>query len=133
MTPAPCIGGRAWPSFAPHGGKDWEKALCVWLNTTLGLIGRWWVSNRQQQGRASLTLTTTGTIPAPDLRTIDADRIKKLADTFDTFAARRMLPANEARHDTARQELDKGALCDALELPEEILDSLAVRREQWCA
>ena len=133
MTPEPCIGGRAWPSFDPHNGEAWEKALCVWLNTTLGLIGRWWVSNRQQQGRANLTITTIGTIPVVDLRTLDTDRIETLAATFDTFAGRRMLPANEARHDAARQELDKAVLCDALELPEDILEPLGVLRQQWCA
>lgn len=75
LTPNAALGGRAWPAFQPCPGaadlrETWEKALCVWLNSTLGLIGRWYVSNRQQQGRASLSVTAIGMIPVPDLRRI---------------------------------------------------------------
>ena len=131
-TPEPCIGGRAWPSFAPTAGETWENALCVWLNTTLGLIGRWWVSNRQQQGRANLTVTTVGSIPVPDLHSLDPARIERLASAFDDLETTPMLPANEAYHDQTRQELDHTALCGALGLPEDILEPLAVLRRQWC-
>ena len=59
LTPTRALGGRAWPSFqpTPEGSNDpnaWEEALAIWLNTTLGVAGRWWVSNRQQRGRANL-------------------------------------------------------------------------------
>ena len=42
MTPTSALGGRAWPSFAPDPARagqleSWEKALCVWLNSTMGL------------------------------------------------------------------------------------------------
>ena len=55
LTPAPALGGRAWPSFAVHppqiaDADSWEKALCVWMNTSIGLLGRWWVSHAPTVG-----------------------------------------------------------------------------------
>ena len=122
MTPTPTIGGRAWPSFRPipDGGGDgeiWEKALGVWLNSTLGLLGRWWVSNRQQMGRANLTVTTMGSIPVLDIRALAAEQQQALAEVFDEFEHRPMLPANEAYQDEARQELDEAMLCRVLGPP----------------
>lgn len=138
LTPVPAIGGRAWPSFRPipDSGGDaeiWEKVLCVWLNSTPGLLGRWWVSNRQQNGRANLTVTTMRSIPVLDLRTLTIGQRQALAEVFDEFASRPMLPANEAYRDEARQELDERVLCGVLGLPITILDPLTTLRLQWCA
>ncbi|MCY3786573.1 MAG: hypothetical protein OXG47_07590 [bacterium] len=138
LTPRPAIGGRAWPSFSPTPSAQeragiWEKALAVWLNTTPGLLARWWVSNRQQSGRACLTVTTLGSIPALDLRVVPVEAVTALAATFDRFAGRDLLPANEAYRDPLRCELDEAVLCGVLGLPESILEPLATLREQWCA
>ena len=138
LTPTPVIGGRAWPSFSPTPDdeadvEEWEKALCVWLNSTLGLLGRWYASNRQQKGRANLTVTTMGAIPVLDLRAVAAGQRQALAAVFDEFEERAMLPANEAYRDEVRQALDESVLCGALDFPETILDPLATLRWQWCA
>lgn len=138
MTPVPTLGGRAWPSFAPTPDdslqqESWGKALTVWLNTTPGLIARWWISNRQQLGRAGLTVTTLGSIPTLDLRAVPAETAAALAAIFERFAGRDLLPANEAYRDPVRGELDEAVLCDALGLPESTLEPLATLREQWCA
>ena len=137
LTPTAAIGGRAWPSFAPtptaeEQAGNWEKALAVWLNTTPGLIARWWVSTRQQRGRACLTVTTLGAIPVLNLRILQVDIVASLAGTLDRFAARGLLPANEAYQDPVRRELDEAVLCGVLGLPESILGPLATVREQWC-
>lgn len=132
LTPTRSIGGRAWPSFQPDGGTDWEQALCAWLNSSLGLIARWWVSSRQQGGRANLTVTTIGTIPVPDLRALPTSTVERLASAFENFADTPMLPANEAYRDDARQQLDEAVLCGALGLPASVLGPLGTLRLQWC-
>ena len=138
LTPNDALGGRAWPSsgVTPKDDPDrliWEKALCVWLNTTPGLIGRWWVSGRQQSGRALLSITTIGLIPVPNLSALDPDELNKLAKVFDVHHTKTLLPANEAWHDDNRKELDRAVLCDALGLATSILSPLDTLREQWCA
>ncbi len=137
LTPTPAIGGRAWPSFTPTptitAAGQWEKALALWLNTTLGLVARWWVSSRQHQGRANLTITTIGNIPVLDLRKGAPTEVERLAEAFDCFAAEDLLPANEAFRDDTRMAIDRTVLCDVIGLPESILDPLATLRLQWCA
>ena len=138
ITPVAAIGGRAWPSFLPTPDdsgqtESFEKALCAWLNSTMGLVARWWVSTRQHSGRACLTVTTLGAIPVLDLRELGTGKLIELAETFDGFASADLLPANEAYRDPVRCALDEAVLCGALRLPESILDPLDTLREQWCA
>lgn len=55
FTPRPTIGGRAWLSIKLPS-VELEKALVLWANTSLGLLLRWWHSNKQQSGRGAFTL-----------------------------------------------------------------------------
>lgn len=131
MTSEPVIGGRAWPSFLLDE-RAWEPVIALWLNTTLGLVARWSVSTRQQQGRASLTITTLGKIPVLNPRHLSQEQIDACAVLADGIGDRPMLPANEAYRDGARQELDRALLAGILGLPESIFESLAVLQRQWC-
>ena len=138
LTPAPVIGGRAWPSCKPRPEmtsepESWEKALALWLNTTPGLIARWWVSTRQQRGRANLTVTTIGNIPVLDLRALSGETVNRLAEECDRVETLSLLPANEAYRDPNRKRLDETVLCDVLGLPRSILEPLDTVREAWCA
>ena len=49
------------------------------------------------------------------------------------FKDAKMLPANEAYRDDARQALDRALLVDVLGLSDELLDPLAALRDAWCA
>ena len=71
LTPERSIGGRAWPNFRVDGDARREEALALWANTTLGLIGFWWVAGRQQQGRAILTISELPSLSVLDVRTLD--------------------------------------------------------------
>ena len=57
-----------------------EKVLCVWLNSTLGLMAYWIESNRNQDGRGGITVTAI-----PDLPLLD---VTMLADTQIDAAAK---------------------------------------------
>lgn len=131
MTPGEAIGGRAWPSVA-LASLAHEKAVCAWLNSTLGMIARWYHSGRQQAGRASLGVASLGSIPAIDLSRLPDTDIDRLASVFDAFEHQSLLPASEAFRDDTRAALDRAVLCDALHLPESILGPLETVRLQWC-
>lgn len=137
LTPGLALGGQAWPSFAPDPPEPsdhdlWEKALCVWLNSTLGLVGRWWISSRQQNGRARLSITSFGGIPALDLRKINPSRVSAAAEIFDEFVGREFRPANEAYEDPVRQALDDALATRVLHLPKDALGGIARLRDLWC-
>lgn len=127
-----CIGGRAWPSFRSDS-PSWDVALLLWGNTTLGLLGRWWVSSRQQNGRANLSIGRVGEIPVVDARHLDSAQLAECEELLGRFRSRTFLPANEAYRDESRQELDRAMLCDVLGLPDAVLAPLDTLRYQWCS
>ena len=131
LTPKKCVGGRAWPSFLA-AAQAWEIPIVLWLNTTLGLMGRWWVGSRQQEGRSLLSVGRIEEIPVLDCRALSGEVLAETVEVFARFRLRQFLAANEAYRDEARQELDKAILCDLLGFPKSILDPLETLREQWC-
>ncbi len=131
LTPKECIGGRAWPSFLVEA-RAWETPIVLWLNTTLGLIGRWWVGSRQQQGRSILSINRIAEIPVLDCRALSSETLSDASEILARFRLREFLPANEAYRDPARQDLDRAVLCDLLGIPETVLDPLDTLRHQWC-
>ena len=135
LTSVKSIGGRAWPSFQVNGipEEDGEKAIALWLNTTLGLIGRWWVSSRQQPGRSISNISTIPGIPVVNLQKVTKKQICAMAKLFDRYSEKELKSAYLADQDSVRQALDKELLIDILNLPESILEPLKVIRRQWCS
>ena len=134
-TPVKSLGGRAWPSFQVNlnNAELCEKALVLWLNTTIGCIGRWWVSSRQQPGRSMMTVSTIPNIPTINLQELSEEQIEKMARLFDKYANIELLSAYLADRDDNRQAMDKELYIDILNLPESILEPLQIIRSQWCA
>ena len=132
ITREPVIGGRAWPSFQCDN-EQWEKPLAMWANTTLGLICFWWIGTRQQEGRASVTISKLPDLTVLDTTKLTKAQLEQAQDIFETFEDRALLPANEAWHDCTRQALDQAILVDLLQLPEAVLEPLSLLRRQWCA
>lgn len=132
ITCMPTMGGTAWPNILCED-KRWENVLVLWANTTLGLIVFWWIGARQQQGRARLTVSRLPTLPVLNARALSHEQLELADSIFDNFRSRELLPANEAWHDETRQYLDRSVLVDLLQLPEDMLEPLALLRRQWCA
>ena len=138
LTPGRSVGGRAWPNYRLDGDDDdeiakREKLVALWMNTTLGLIGFWWLGTRQQQGRAVLTITRLGDLRVVDPRHLAAQQMDRASEIFDELADRDLRPAHEAADDPVRHRLDEAVLGEILGLSDEVLDRLAVLRGQWCA
>ena len=132
LTPEIAIGGRAWPHYRLHNER-WEKVLALWANTILGLIGFWWRGTRQHQGRAIITISRLRELPMLDPRRLSEAQIEHAQTLFDEFTSRGFLPANEAYRDATRLALDEAVLVSLLGLPQDVLEPLAVLRQQWCA
>ena len=134
LTPVKSIGGRAWPSFQvdcpePEVG---EKAIALWLNTTLGLIGRWWVSARQQSGRLIMNISTIPNIPVIDLGQLSRQQVAAMANLFDKNSDQKLEPAWRADQDAVRLAMDKELLIGILALPDKVWEPLGVIRSHWC-
>ena len=131
LTPGPTIGGRAWPNFR-LANEDWDEAMALWANTTLGLMSFWWIGSRQQLGRANLTISSLTGLAVMDPRTLDAEQVGRSNELFRNFQARTFKPANEAYRCETRQALDRAVLVDLLDLPKTVLAPLDVLRNRWC-
>ncbi len=124
-------GGRAWPNFQMES-VELEKATCVWLNGTLGIIGYWLQSNRTQNGRGGTTVTAIPNIPTLDFSALPPESLAAAVRVFDDLSEKTMLPANESYRDEVRQELDRRLITEVLGLDETAVEQLAILRNQWC-
>ena len=132
FTKRPSLGGIAWPTLKMATPQQ-EKAMCVWLNCTLGLISYWMVSNRTQNGRGRTTVTAIPDIPVLDVTELDSAQFAAAVSIFDDLNEKTMLPANEAWHDEVRQELDRRLFNEVLGLDDKAVDQLGILSRQWCS
>ena len=132
FTELASLGGRAWPTARLESEKH-EKSLCVWLNSTLGLISYWLESNRNQDGRGGLTVTAIPAIPVLDVTSLSARQLDAAVKIFDDLQERTLLPANEAWQDPVRQKIDRRLLTEVLGLVHQTVEQLDILRRQWCS
>ena len=132
VTPRKTLGGTAWPSYRLNDAT-WESAVLLWANTTLGLMGFWWLGSLQQQGRARMTISRLSELLTLDPRALDEKRIVHADRILDDFRHAKLLPANEVYRDENRKALDRAVLIDLLGLPEDLFGPLDLLRRQWCA
>ena len=132
LTSGKSIGGRAWPNYCLDN-PDWEIPVVLWMNTTLGLITFWWLGTRQQQGRSILPVSQHPKLLVLDPRSLTDGQHEQAVEIFEEFFQKSFLPANEAYRDEIRIALDRAVLVDLLNCTEDILEPLAVLRDQWSA
>jgi hypothetical protein len=120
FTPRKTIGGRAWLSIRRLSVEQ-EKALVLWANTSLGLLLRWWHSNKQQAGRGSIGKSTLQTLPVLDVTALTPKQIDWAVKIFDAMSGQQLLPLHEIDKDPVRKELDEQFARNVLDLAEPIL------------
>ena len=113
--------------------KDWDYAFALWVNSTLGLILFWWHANRQQPGRACISVTASRTLPVLDFRALSQAQIQQAKAIFDDFKRKSFRPAYRADVDETREELDRAVLCDWLGFGESIYAAVRQLASKWCA
>lgn len=114
------IGGRAWLSIK-LSSIDQEKALVVWGNTTLGILLRWWHSNKQQSGRGNIGKQSLQNLPILDIAKLTSNQLSEAVSIFDAMSQQQLLPVHEMDKDPVRKELDNQFARRVLGLPEKCL------------
>jgi hypothetical protein len=122
FTPRKTIGGRAWQSIR-LASIEQEKALVAWANTSLGMLLRWWHSNKQQAGRGNVGKSAMQTLPVLDVTALTSTQLKAAAQLFDGMSEKELRPLHEIDEDPIRKELDQGFGREVLGLPEPLLAS----------
>ena len=132
FTKRKCIGGRAWVNIN-FAKKSWDYAFALWGNSTLGLLLFWWHANRQQPGRAIITVTTAKTLPVLDFRALSEEQIKQAKTIFNEFKDQSFRPAYLADADETRRLLDERVLCEWLGFDKSIYEAVRQLARKWCA
>ena len=132
LTPKNTLGGTAWPNFILDDVEH-EKAVLLWLNSTLGLMIYWWEGTRQQLGRTRVQITAIPSLLSIDPREFDERALRKADALFERFRDAEFLPANESYHDAGRKALDEALLVELLGVPSDIAGDFDLVRRQWCA
>ena len=130
-TPVKALGGVMWPSLK-MASTELEKALCVWLNSTLGMAIYWLYADRGQDGRGGTSVTAIPHIPALDVTKLSSQQIDALVTIYEELKNKDLKPANEAWRDDVRKELDRRLLKEVLGLDDTAVENLDILRRQWC-
>ena len=131
LTPEPCLGGRAWPTFRPVE-DEWTVPLLLWMNSTLGLVEFWWRGSRQQQGRAIITISRVPDLCVLDPRKLDEGQRTDCEEIYRDLAGEDFLSAHLAYEDPVRKRLDERLYGEVLGFDQGELEGIGVVRAKWC-
>jgi hypothetical protein len=109
LTADPSLGGRAWPTFKMNDPAH-DIIVSLWWNSTLGLLSYWWVANKSQDGRGSITTTRIPTLITLDPRTLKPKCSEKAEAFYNAIKNKALLPAHNLSTDPVRAELDEFVL-----------------------
>ena len=126
------LGGRSWTTLTA-ASEEQEKALCVWLNSTPGMISYWLESNRNQDGRGGMTVTAIPDLPVLDTTKLSPSQLKAAVRIFDDIQTKVLKPANQAWEDEIRKKLDQRLLTEVFKLDDKAVEQMDILRRQWCS
>ena len=116
LTDSPTV-GSAWSPCRPiidfPGDKTLEKAICVYLNSSLGVFAL--IGNRSSRDTSytRFSLDDLRSLVVPDFRAIGEDGVSRLAAAYGRYAESVLLPLPRMGSCEVRRGLDD-AVCEAL-------------------
>ena len=117
--------GSIWTPCRPHD-PDFAKALCLYLNSTPGVLTLLGCRDNRKPSYPSFSLDTLRSLPVPDFRSMDLERRRLLEQAFDQLQDEILQPFPQMHVDQARQQIDD-VMAQVLGLDPEWVDR--VRRE----
>ena len=133
FTEKSAIGGPSLPSVVLKK-PIYDYVWTLWCNSTLGLLLHWAHSSKQQPGRGRGSRTALLQMPTLDVRCLSDETLANAERIFHDLKHQRMLPFNEAKHDSVRHELDRLLLSEVLDITSEDAHNAIHRlRELLCA
>ena len=117
--------GSIWTPCRPHD-PDLTKALCLYMNSTPGLLTLLGGRDNKIPAYPAFSLDTLRSLPVPDFRAVDSERMTLLGRAFDQLQDKTLQPFPQMDVDPARQQIDD-VVAQILGLDPEWVDR--VRRE----
>lgn len=121
-----------WTLVLKRGGAEGEKALALWLNSSLGILLLLGHREETQGPWVKFKKPVLGQMPVLDVEGIGVRVTTKLAEAFDQLADRALLPFSHMAEDPVRAAIDE-SVASALDLPDfGILRQLLAREPILC-
>ena len=124
LLPYSAVGSR-WIPCRPHA-PDITKSLCLYLNSTPGLLSLLGARDNRVPSYPSFSLDTLRSLPVPNLAAFGAAEREMLDSWFDWLANDTLLPFPRMVEDPVRRQIDE-AVTQALGLDAEWVAT--IRRE----
>lgn len=131
MTENPMLGVRSWTSVLPRNpapGKN--EALCLWLNSTLGLLLRIMHGNRPYLGRSAVPTELARTMPVLDVDRLSPDQLTAAAEVYADLKHRELEGFTVLADDPVRRELNERLCREVLGIDPEIVADIT-RHLAW--
>ena len=113
--------GSAWvPCKIKGQPPDWEKAMCVYLNSSIGILSVLGDRSNRKPTYPNISIDDMRKLVVPDFAAIGSDAVAQLAAAYDAHAADVLLPLPQLDADSARLALDD-AVASALGLDGEMV------------
>ncbi len=117
--------GSIWTPCRPHD-PDMAKAICLYLNSTPGLLSLLGARDNRVPSYPSFSLDTLRSLPVPNFATLGAAERDLLSSWFDWLQNETLQPFPQMHEDPVRQQIDD-AVTKALGLDPEWVATM--RRE----
>ena len=104
MLPEAAVGSN-WTPCRPHD-PGIAKALCLYLNSTPGLLSLLGARNNRKPSYPSFSLDTLRSLPVPDFGTLEADKRDMLSSWFDWLGHETLQPFPQMHEDPVRRQID---------------------------
>ena len=105
---------------------QWAKAMCLYLNSTPGILALLGGRDNRKPSYPSFSLDTLRALPVPNLNELDDEQLALLNSWYDSLAENALLPFPRMNEDPVRHQID-GAVSQALGLDADWVAS--IRRE----
>ncbi|MDE2945525.1 MAG: hypothetical protein OXT05_00360 [Chloroflexota bacterium] len=119
--------GSAWvPCKLKSLGATAEKALCAYINSTIGLLAMLGDRSLRDLSYSQFSMDDLRRVIVPDFYALEASQVTALATAFDTLCNFTLLPLPQIMQDETRAALDR-VVIDALDIAPEVVAN--IRRE----
>ena len=128
LTVKPMLGVRSWITVqlrSPAPGK--EEALCLWLNSTLGLLFRIVHGNRPYLGRSALPHELARTLPVLDINKPSTEQLKASVAIYRQLKSKDLQSFGCIRNDPVREELNSLLFDEVLDVGPSIVAEITDR------
>ena len=113
----PVLSNVWWPLRPKNGTEIHEKALALWMNSTLGFISMLLKRGDTRGAWIKLKKPNLSTMRILDMKSLNAEQIGILEESFDSLAGETLMPFPQMASDPVRAKID-AAISKALNLPD---------------